>query len=230
VPPHSGPRALFERVGMFFGVSVLAGLVAAGAALPIVGSMGIATRKAIDSFNGLPAVLNTPPLPQQTVILAADGTKLATIYSQNRTEVPLSQVSPFVRQAIVAIEDSRFLDHHGVDLRGTLRALVTNSAAGGVKEGGSTLTQQYVKNVLIISAQTPAEAAAAHSRTLLRKIREARYALALEQRALSEHRLLRARRIRHRSRGPDLFLRIGGEIESRAVGDAGRFGPVTGGL
>jgi membrane peptidoglycan carboxypeptidase len=167
---------------MFFGVSALAGLVAAGAALPIVGSMGIGARKAIDSFNGLPAVLDTPPLPQQTVILAADGTKIATIFSQNRTEVPLSQVSPFVRQAIVAIEDSRFLDHHGVDLRGTLRALVTNSSAGGVQQGGSTLTQQYVKNVLIISAQNPAEAAAAHSRTLLRKIREARYALALEQR------------------------------------------------
>jgi membrane peptidoglycan carboxypeptidase len=116
---------------MFAGVSVLTGLVAAGAALPFAGSLGIGARKAIDSFNALPAVLNTPPLPQHTDILAADGTRIATIYYENRVEVPLDQVSPYVRQAIVAIEDSRFLDHHGIDLRGTLRALATNSSAGG---------------------------------------------------------------------------------------------------
>ncbi len=175
-------RDRWERLGVFAAVSAIAGLVAAGAAMPIVGSFGIGARKAIDSFNSLPAILNTPPLPQQTYILAADGTRIATIYSQNRTDIPLSLVSPYVRQAIVAIEDSRFLEHHGVDLRGTLRALATNSSSGSVQQGGSTLTQQYVKNVLINSAATPAEAAAAHSRTLLRKIREARYALALEQR------------------------------------------------
>lgn len=180
--PDSSQRNRWERIAVFAGVSLVTGVLFAAAALPFVGSLGIGVRKAIDSFNALPAVLDTPPLALQTVILAADGTRIATIYSQNRTEVPLSQVSPYVRQAIVAIEDSRFLDHHGVDLRGTIRALVTNSSSGGVQQGGSTITQQYVKNVLIDSATTPQEAAAAHSRTLLRKIREARYALALEQR------------------------------------------------
>ena len=86
-----------------------------------------------------------------------------------------------MRHAIVAIEDRRFYEHHGVDYKGILRAALTNQENGNVTQGGSTLTQQYVKNVLLESATTPAEIKAATDRSVQRKLREARYALALER-------------------------------------------------
>ena len=61
----------------------------------------------------------------------------------------------------MAIEDARFYEHSGIDLRGTIRAVLANSRAGGVTQGGSTLTQQYVKNVLEATAKTKAEQEAA---------------------------------------------------------------------
>src|SRR3712207_5506990 len=85
-----------------------------------------------------------------------------------------------MKHAMVAIEDARFHEHGGLDVQGTLRALVKNVAAGGVQEGGSTLTQQLVKQTLLQSAEPDAERIAATEQTLGRKIREARLALALE--------------------------------------------------
>ena len=87
-----------------------------------------------------------------------------------------------MQQALIDIEDSRFYKHHGVDYKGILRAAVHNQQAGDVQQGGSTLTQQYVKNVLIESAKTEAERKAATQDTLSRKLKEARLALALEKR------------------------------------------------
>ena len=91
-------------------------------------------------------------------------------------EVPLN-----ARNALIAIEDNRFYEHRGVDVKGTARALARNSSAGSVQQGGSTLTQQYVKNMLISSASTEEGQKAAVQRSLRRKIQEARYALYLEQ-------------------------------------------------
>src|SRR5687767_8254415 len=86
-----------------------------------------------------------------------------------------------MKQAMVAIEDARFYEHGGVDIQGTLRALVTNLAAGGVQEGGSTLTQQLVKQTLLQAADTAEERDAAIDETYGRKLREARLAMALEE-------------------------------------------------
>ncbi len=191
--PRRGPSlaASFARLALFLLVSVVAGVLVAGTALPFVGGAGVATRTAVESFESLPSQLAIPTLPQRSVILASDGTVLATIYEQNRIEVRVDQIAPVMRKAIVAVEDGRFYTHRGVDPKGVLRAFVGNStggtaAAGG---GGSTLTQQYVKNVFVESATTPEEAAAARARTLSRKIKEARYALALE-RTLSKAQIL----------------------------------------
>ena len=88
-----------------------------------------------------------------------------------------------MKQALVAIEDARFYDHGGLDVQGTLRALVTNMAAGEVREGGSTLTQQLVKQTLLQAAvRAGSEEAwtAATDDTVGRKLREVRLALALE--------------------------------------------------
>ena len=183
------PRSVLASLGMFLGISALAGVVTAGLALPFVGSAGVVSRNAVENFQSLPATLEVPPLPQQSVVLASDGSVIARLFFQNRVEVPLARISPRMQEAIVAIEDSRFYDHRGIDLRGTLRALASNSGGRGGVQGGSTLTQQYVKNVLVSSAQTEREAADARSRTLSRKLKELRYALVLEQQ-LSKKQIL----------------------------------------
>ncbi len=106
---------------------------------------------------------------------------IATIYDENRVNVPLSQISRIMVKAIVAIEDYRFYEHGALDLKGTLRALVTNQASGGVTQGGSSITQQMVKLTLLSQARTKKERTAATADTYERKIRELRYAIAFEQ-------------------------------------------------
>ncbi len=168
--------------GRLLVLSVGIGVLAAGLLLPVVGGVGLAAKSSSDSFSQLPSVLQASPLPQPSRILAADGSVIATFYDENRVSVRLSQVPIVMRNALIAIEDSRFYEHHGVDFKGLGRAFVTNSQAGTVRQGGSTLTQQYVKNILIESAKTDAERQAAAAQTVARKLREMRYALALEQR------------------------------------------------
>ncbi len=170
---------LTNRAALFLGISVLSGVLVAGLLLPLVGSLGVTVRTATQSFDDLPSVLRTPVLPQQTRILSANGSLLATIYSENRVVVPLAQISPLLQTSVVAIEDSRFYEHKGVDVQGLGRALVSDLTGGSV-QGGSTLTQQYVKNVLALTATTEADRAAATARTFSRKIREMRLALGLE--------------------------------------------------
>ena len=106
---------------------------------------------------------------------------IATLYDENRISVPLNQISRTMVKAIVAIEDYRFYQHGALDLKGTLRALVTNQASDGVVQGGSSITQQMVKLTLLSQASTKAERQAATDDTYARKLRELRYAIAFEQ-------------------------------------------------
>ncbi|HEY7176829.1 MAG TPA: transglycosylase domain-containing protein, partial [Micromonosporaceae bacterium] len=124
-----------------------------------------------------------PPLAQTTYVYASDGKTLLTeFYDENRTAVPITEVSPYVQQAIVAAEDGRFFDHHGVDVRGVARAFVANDESGTVSQGASTLTMQYVRNALRDGAMTPEAALDATEQTPGRKLREMKLALELEQR------------------------------------------------
>ena len=168
------------RVVLLGVASILCGFLAAGVALPFVAGLGQAAVSASQNFENLPSVLKAPLLPQQTVLLTSDGKVLATIYTQNRIVIPLSAMSPLLQKAVVAIEDNRFYEHRGVDLKGTIRALVSDLSGGSV-QGGSTITQQYVKQVLEATASTTAQRAAAAARTPSRKLREMRLALGLEQ-------------------------------------------------
>ncbi|GIH94945.1 transglycosylase domain-containing protein [Planobispora siamensis] len=156
------------------------GLLAAVIALPIVGTAGVTAKNVAGVFTDLPAAPPENPLPQRTVLLDRHGKPFAQFYSQNRKIVSLDAVAPIMRKAIVAIEDSRFYEHAGLDIKGTLRALVTNTQAGGVRQGGSSLTQQLVKNILVENAETDAERDQARAPNLKRKITELRYALAME--------------------------------------------------
>jgi membrane peptidoglycan carboxypeptidase len=162
-------------------LSVVAGLLLAVMMLPVVGGIGVTAKASADFFNKLPSSLVQPPLPERSVILDKNGNRLATLHgAEDRITVSFDDIAVPMRHAIVAIEDRRFYEHHGLDYRGLLRAALTNQESGSVTQGGSTLTQQYVKNVLIEAATTPAELKEARERTVQRKIREARYALALE--------------------------------------------------
>ena len=170
-------------------VTLVAGLVAGLMALPAVGGFGMWTRNGVEGFKNLPADLSEVPLPQQNLILDSWGRELATLYAQNRIEVPLSQISPILQQAIISIEDQRFLQHSGVDVRGTLRAALS-TGSGSQVQGGSTITQQYVKQLLLAAATTPEERKAATKQSISRKVREARYAISLETK-MSKKEILR---------------------------------------
>ena len=176
-----GPIGILARIGGIVVAATVAGLLVGFMFMPFVGGAGVVTRDVVKNFENLPEALSTPPLAQRSIILASDGSILASLYYQNRVEVPLDSISPFMRQATVAIEDSRFLDHNGVDLRGVIRSLATNATAGGIEQGSSTLTMQYVKNVLVNQATTSDELDAARGDSAARKLREVRYALGLEK-------------------------------------------------
>jgi membrane peptidoglycan carboxypeptidase len=162
-------------------VSLLAGLLLTAATLPAIALANRTIEQATVAVDTLPINLQEPPLPESSRILAADGTWIADLYEQNRIEVGLGEVSEWMKLAVLAVEDSRFYEHRGIDIVGTSRAFLTNAIAGSIEGGGSSLTQQYVKNILVLSANTPEEVAAAREATYARKLREMRYALAIEK-------------------------------------------------
>ena len=162
-------------------LAVVAGALVAAILIPAVGLTGLSVRNASTKFNNL----GTPELgqlPVRSEILDRHGHLLAYYYSRGIDRVPVTfqQISPVMRQAIVAIEDSRFYQHGAIDFRGTVRALINNLEHQPV-QGGSTLAQQYVKNVEILSSPNPQAAfASATLDTVGRKIRELRMAVRVE--------------------------------------------------
>ncbi len=162
-------------------VAALVGVLVAGIAIPFAAVAGLGARSVADGMDKLPRSLTAEPLAQRTRVLAADGSTLATWFVENRVNVPLDKVSPIMRKAIISIEDYRFYQHGALDLKGTLRALITNQANGGVVQGGSSITQQMVKQTLINQADSKKEILAAQADTFERKFRELQYAIAFEQ-------------------------------------------------
>jgi penicillin-binding protein 1A len=126
----------------------------------------------------LPSVseLKTYQAPQVTRILARDGTVLAEIFTQRRTVVPIASLPPHVKLAVLAAEDAGFYEHEGLNYWGIGRAMLVNLRARSTRQGGSTITQQVVKNLLL----------ATHERTFSRKVREALLARRLEQELTKE--------------------------------------------
>ncbi|MER5899359.1 transglycosylase domain-containing protein [Streptomyces mirabilis] len=171
-----------QQAAKFLGVSVLAGAVMAGIALPAAGALGLAAKGSVQGFDEIPDNLKSPALSQRTTILDSKGGQIATVYSRDRTVVDLKDISPYMQKAIVAIEDSRFYQHGAIDLKGVLRALNQNAQNGGVAQGASTLTQQLVKNYFVEEAgDDPTKVAQATQQTLGRKVRELKYAIQLEE-------------------------------------------------
>ncbi len=162
---------------------MLAGVLVAGLFMPAVGASGQVARGGVEYFDSLPEDLTVGTLSQQSRILWADGSPMATFYFENRVLVPLADVAPQMRQAVVAIEDSRFYDHNGADPKGIMRAMV-NNASGGDTQGASTLTQQWIKNVLLDqanAAKDKKQISALLNPDKGRKVREIKLALAAEK-------------------------------------------------
>lgn len=165
--------ALFARLLLLAMVVVAAGVFLSALFLP----GALAVSRGVSSVRS--TVLDVPPLPdelerpaQTSVVLAADGSKLAELHGvENRVYVTLDQIPAIAQSAVLATEDADFWTHHGVNHEAILRALVANLRSGAIEQGGSTITQQYVKNALLSNEQT-----------LDRKIREAVYAVKLEKR------------------------------------------------
>ena len=148
--------------------------------MPLATGVGAASKTFTNYWESLPSQVPDDVLPQPSVILAADGSKIGEFFSENRVVVPLEDVPQTVQDALLSIEDTRFYEHGALDAKGTLRALV-NNALGESTQGGSTLTQQYAKNLLLMGARSDEERAALTSQTsYARKVKELRYAAEIE--------------------------------------------------
>jgi membrane peptidoglycan carboxypeptidase len=190
----TGKNPLFDtattlgKILLFLGVSAICGVLVAGLLVPAAAVSGNTASGSIQFFETLPAELQVDPPSQSTTILASDGSVIANLYAENRTRVSLDQMSPYIKDAVIAIEDSRFYEHGGVDTTGILRALV--STARGNKQGASTITQQYVNNVINSSLESEGKG----DQVLLNgvnkgvgdKLREMKLAIALEKKFTKE--------------------------------------------
>lgn len=169
----------------FIALSIIGGFVLAGILIPPTLGVSATATSSINWFKGLPSDMSSGPLSRPSVVYAADGkTELASFYSENRTEVSLDDISPYMRDAIVSVEDRDFYEHGAVSPLGIARAMVNNILRPGQKQGASTLTQQYVNNLLVDSAeQTGVENSGTLNgdKTYLAKIKEIKLAISMEQ-------------------------------------------------
>jgi penicillin-binding protein 1A len=156
------------------GIAIAGGLVAL-VLLPVFGTLGAgasALHHRIDAA-GEGVSIRIPHFPERSTIYAEDGSVLATLYlDENRDIVRLDHVSDIARRAVLAIEDDGFYEHGGVNVPSMLRAVIANVVAGDITQGGSTITQQLVKNAVIEDTE----------QTFARKFREAAIALRMENR------------------------------------------------
>ena len=177
------PAQLLALLLAFLSVSSLMGVVTAGMLVPIAGPTALAAKSVPSVFNELPGDLQTVAPAEESQLLDSSGGVIAHFYDKQRVVVPSANIADVMKKAIVAIEDKRFYEHNGVDATGIARALVTNLGDSG-RQGASTITQQYVRNSLAERGYLEGDAdqvSAATEQTAERKLREIKYALALEK-------------------------------------------------
>jgi membrane peptidoglycan carboxypeptidase len=141
-----------------------------------------AAYSAVDYWNSLPAQLtqDSTPLPQRTILLDKNGAQFAQFYSENRQNIPLANVSQLFKDALISTEDAHFYTNHGIDLMGTARVALKNVISNSGQSGASGITQQLVKNLLLLNSTNKEAQAAAADRTLNTKVQELKYAVGLE--------------------------------------------------
>nr|WP_308121343.1 transglycosylase domain-containing protein [Actinoplanes bogorensis] len=193
------------KVAPLVRAGLIAGLVIAGLAYPLAALAGLGVKAGTEALQGMPEELIEVPTAQTSYVYAKDGKTLLTMfYEEHRKPIKIADMSPYITQAIVASEDNRFYEHNGVDAKGVARAFVANQQAGGVSQGASTLTMQYVRMALRDGAKTPKQALEATEQTTQRKLREMRLAIELEKRMSKQEileRYLNAAYYGHRAYG-----------------------------
>jgi membrane peptidoglycan carboxypeptidase len=179
------------------GLSVVAGILISATVTPAIALTGNAASSAITLFDKLPSALEIDKLMLPTTIYAKDAEGknkvLTQFYDQNRSPVDYDQISQVTYDAILSSEDPRYYQHGGVDIIGTSRAVLSNLQGGANTQGGSTISQQYVKNILVQRCEADATdeqakldcwtnaTTAEGNEGYQRKLQEMRYAIALEQ-------------------------------------------------
>ncbi|MBC9937501.1 MULTISPECIES: transglycosylase domain-containing protein [unclassified Leucobacter] len=181
-------------------MSVVAGLLVTAAVTPLVAVSGAAATSAISIFENLPDHLDPGKLAEPSTIYAqqSDGNlaKIAQFYAQDRVPVAWDQIPQYVKDAAVAEEDPRFYTHGGVDIFATTRAVLQN-LVGSSLSGASTITMQYVRNVLVQEAESiadPVEQEKAYENAMRqdadRKLKEMKYAISIEKKSSKDEILL----------------------------------------
>ena len=188
-PPRG--RVLPAVLGMV-AFSAIAAVLVTASMTPMIAVSSVTAQSAIGIFNNLPSYISIGKLPGPNTIYAEDAGKevpVATIFDENRQQVPWSAISKAAKDAAVDGEDRRFYSHGGVDVTGIIRAALSGiGAGGGSQQGASTISQQLVKNLFIQQAlQAPtlkeqnAQINEADAFTLDRKLKEAKLAISLEK-------------------------------------------------
>jgi membrane peptidoglycan carboxypeptidase len=197
----SRPSGLFGAILGVVGFSVVAGVLVTVMVTPALAVTSLTAKNAVGVFQNLPEYIKIGDLSQQNQIFAKQGgkdVKIATVYKQNREEVTWDQVSPFLKDAVVAGEDRRFYDHGGVDISSVVRAAVKNTTESeNGTSGSSTLDMQLVKNILVqqaLALPTAAAQKAAYAQaiegTLDRKLKEMKLAIGLDKKYTKKQILL----------------------------------------
>lgn len=169
-----------SQVLLFFAVSILAGVLAAGLIYPLATSAGEAASVGDELLEENPTDLSDAPVSEPSTILAEDGTELATFYAENRESVDADEISDTMKEAVVAIEDERFYEHGGTDLRGLGRAVGRNLTSDAT-EGASTITHQYVSQLLINEEKQETGQEELQETTIADRLNEARLSVDIEE-------------------------------------------------
>ncbi|NHI17565.1 transglycosylase domain-containing protein [Microbacterium excoecariae] len=208
--PHAKRTAsgvLGGLVGLI-GLSAIAGILVTATVTPAIAVSGYAASSAISLFDSLPGALEVDrPMEPTTIYAPTTGDadeeyyELASFYDQNREPVEYDQVSDLIYDALLSSEDPRYYEHGGIDLIGTTRALLSNAVSSGT-QGGSSISQQYVKNVQVQACERDAEDQEGLEECYLeatdasgvdgykRKLQEMRYAISIEQEYSKEQILI----------------------------------------
>lgn len=189
--PNTQPSKLKALVA--FVVAIVAGslLLSAAVAVPTAWA-GLRVNAAVDWWDSIEvdASVFDVELPQHVYVTDRDGAPIATFYAENRIPLDsLDQVSPTLIDAVLSVEDREFYTHGPIDLQGTARALLRNAATDSA-QGGSSISQQYVKLLRAAAGETEQEKAEAAEATYRRKLIELKYAIALEERMTKDEILL----------------------------------------
>ena len=183
------PESFAKGFLKFTGFSALAGLLGVALLAPTALVSGIAASAGLTIFENLPDYIKPINASQSSTLYATkDGkpVEVAQFYHENRISIDYNEMSPNIRNAVVATEDPRFFEHGGVDWLSLIRATITSAATLGNGPGGSTITMQYVKNSLVEAANLAGDKAGIAAATqggfggIDRKLREIRLAIALE--------------------------------------------------